>query len=430
MQIEFPYGHGVQTLTVADRDIQAVLRPAFDPAASRGDAQALVEAALDAPIGSAKLEQLAQGKRNVVLIASDHTRPVPNKLLLPAMLRRIRRGSPDADITILVATGCHRATTRQELEAMFGREICAKERIVVHDCDDEDNLVTLGILPSGGTCRINRIAAEAELLVSSGFIEPHFFAGFSGGRKSILPGVAARETVVYNHNAAFIDSPFSTTGNLKNNPIHTDMAWAAEKARLAFILNVVIDPQHAVLAAFAGDPVKAHAEGCAFSRRMSAVQASPADIAVVSNGGYPLDQNIYQAVKGMSAAEAAVKQGGVIVMLAESGDGVGGEYFFRQSAQDGDYPQALARYLSRDKEKTEPDQWQTQIFLRVRHKAKIIYVSSAPDEIVRKLGMIPAKDAQEAYATARRMTGEDARVNLIPDGVSVIVEKDGGARRE
>ena len=423
MQIDFPYGHGVQTLTIPEKDVQAVLRPAFDPDAPREDAQALVEAALDAPIGSERLETLCKGKKNIVLIASDHTRPVPNKLLLPAMLRRIRSGSPDASVTILVATGCHRATTAGELEAMFGEEICERERIAVHDCDDEENLVTLGVLPSGGVCRINRLAAEADLLVSSGFIEPHFFAGFSGGRKSILPGIAARETVVYNHNAAFIDSPYSTTGNLTNNPIHTDMAWAAEKARLAFILNVVIDPRHEVLAAFAGDPSKAHAEGCAFSRRMSAVKAEPATIAVVSNGGYPLDQNIYQAVKGMSAAEAAVKPGGVIVMLAESRDGVGGDFFFRQSMEDGDYPQALAKYLSRAPEKTEPDQWQTQIFLRVRQKARILYVSAAPEETVRALGMIPAKDVQTAYAMAREMAGKEAKVNLIPDGVSVIVEK-------
>lgn len=422
MKIDFPYGHGVQTLEIPDSEVQAVLRPAFDPDAPQPDAQALVEAALDAPIGSERLEDLSRGKKNIVLIASDHTRPVPNKLLLPAMLRRIRLGNPEARITILVATGCHRPTTAQELADMYGTQICENEKIVVHDCDDEENLVTLGVLPSGGVCRINRLAAQADLLVSSGFIEPHFFAGFSGGRKSILPGVAARETVVYNHNAQFIASPHSVTGNLAGNPIHADMAWAAEKAGLRFILNVVIDPKHAVLAAFAGDPVQAHAQGCAFSRRMSAVQAVPAEIAVVSNGGYPLDQNIYQAVKGMSAAEAAVKEGGVIVMLAESADGVGGEFFFRQSVSDGDYPQALEKYLAREKDKTEPDQWQTQIFLRVRHKARIVYVSGAPEETVRAFGMIPAKDVREGYALARRMTGEGAKVNLIPDGVSVIVE--------
>ncbi|MBQ1504889.1 MAG: nickel-dependent lactate racemase [Oscillospiraceae bacterium] len=423
MVMEFPYGHGVQRLTLDEREVQGILRPSFPQDGKARDARAIVEAALDAPIGSKKLEELAQGKRKIVLIASDHTRPVPNKVLLPAMLRRIRLGNPDAEITILVATGCHRATSRAELEAMFGKEICETEKIVVHDCDDEENLITLGTLPSGGVCRINRLAAEADLLVSSGFIEPHFFAGFSGGRKSILPGIAARETVVYNHNAAFIDSPYAKTGNLADNPIHADMCWAAEKARLAFILNVVIDPKHAVLAAFAGDREKAHAAGCALSRALCAAQAVAAEIAVVSNGGYPLDQNIYQAVKGMSAAEAAVKEGGVIVMLAESSDGVGGEYFFRQSAQDGDYPQALQKYLARVREKTEPDQWQTQIFLRVRHKAKIIYVSSVPDETVRALGMIPASSVQEAYATAREIAGENAKVNLIPDGVNVIIEE-------
>lgn len=420
MTVSFPYGRTAQQLTLPDEQVQAVLAPA--PFSEGGCAQALVDKALDHPIGSPRLESLARGKEKIVLIASDHTRPVPNRILLPAMLRRIRMGNPNAQICILVATGCHRATTQQELISMFGAEICRQERIVVHDCDDEENLIDLGRLPSGGRCRVNRLAVQADLLLAAGFIEPHFFAGFSGGRKSVLPGIAARETVVSNHCAEFIDSPYAQTGSLQHNPIHEDMLWAAQRAGLAFILNVVVNPAHKVTAAFAGDMQQAHLEGCAFCEKLSTVYAEPADIVVVSNGGYPLDQNIYQAVKGMCTAQAAVKPGGVIVMLAQACDGVGGEYFFRQASSGLGYQQALMQYLRLPREKTEPDQWQTQIFLRVLQKARVIFVSSAPEETVRALGMIPAENLETAYSLARSMCGADATVNLIPDGVSVIVK--------
>ena len=420
MTVSFPYGHTTQKLMLSDGCVQAVLAPV--PSSVSGSAQALVEQALDHPFGSPCLESLAQGREKIVLIASDHTRPVPNRVLLPAMLRRIRAGNPDAQICILVATGCHRATTQQELISMFGAQICRQEHIVVHNCDDEENLVDLGCLPSGGRCRVNRLAAQADLLVAAGFIEPHFFAGFSGGRKSILPGIAARETVVYNHCAEFIDSPYARTGVLQHNPIHEDMLWAARRAGLTFILNVVVDPAHEITAAFAGEPEQTHLHGCAFCEKISTVYAKPADIVVVSNGGYPLDQNIYQAVKGMCTAEAAVKPGGVIIMLAQACDGVGGDYFFRQASAGLGYAQALAKYLRLPREKTEPDQWQTQIFLRVLHKARVILVSSAPEETVRALGMIPAANLETAYSLACSICGAGATVNLIPDGVSVIVK--------
>ncbi len=421
MTISFPYGHTAQSLTIPDAQVQAILAPSRAPDAAQS-AKLLVEQALDHPIGSLRLEELARDRKTVVLIASDHTRPVPNQILLPAMLRRIRAGNPDAQVSILVATGCHRATTQQELISMFGAEICSREDIVIHDCDDEENLVDLGTLPSGGRCRINRLAAQADLLVAAGFIEPHFFAGFSGGRKSVLPGIAARETVVYNHCAQFIDSPYAKAGILPNNPIHEDMLWAAKQAGLAFILNVVVNPAQEITAAFAGDAEKAHHSGCDFCEKTCTVYAQPSDIVVVSNGGYPLDQNIYQAVKGMSTAEAAVKPGGVILMLAQCGDGIGGENFFRQASAGLGYEQALAQYLTRRREETEPDQWQTQIFLRVLQKAKVIFVSSVSEQTVRALGMMPAENLETAYRIACSLCGTDATVNLIPDGVGVIVK--------
>ena len=419
VSFRLPYGHGQLPAVIDSGRLKAVLRSAL-PETPADRAENLVEAALGFPIGSPTLKELAKGKQNVVIIISDHTRPVPSRVILPPMLRMIRDVSPDALVTLLVATGCHRGTTDEELRAKLGDELFSRERVVIHNCDDEANLVTLGILPSGQTLRINRIAAEADLLLAEGFIEPHFFAGFSGGPKSVLPGIAARETVVGNHCAEFIDSPYARTGVLENNPIHRDMEWAAVKAGLRFIVNVILNPEKQVVAAFAGDPIQAHFAGCRMLKKLCRVCAEAADIVITTNGGYPLDQNIYQSVKGMTAAETVVKQGGVIIMLASASDGCGGAEFYRQITETEPETQ-LAVFRSRSRGETQPDQWQTQIFLRVLSKARIIYISDCPDETVRALRMYPAHDVAEALALAERLLGKtDAFVTVIPDGVSVI----------
>ncbi|MBR4767375.1 MAG: nickel-dependent lactate racemase, partial [Lachnospiraceae bacterium] len=281
----------------------------------------------------------------------------------------------------------------------------------------------LGELPSGGNLYVNRIAADADLLIAEGFIEPHFFAGFSGGRKSVLPGVAGRETVMYNHNAGFIASPYARTGNLKQNPIHEDMLFAARAAHLAFIVNVVIDDAHEPVFAVAGDVNEAHLAGCRFLLSKCEIEAGTADIVVTTNGGYPLDQNIYQSVKGMTAAEAAVKEGGVIIMLSEAIDGHGGKSFYDTFRNEHDLCRLERSFLDRKPEETIVDQWQSQIFVRVLKKASVIFVSSCDDALVRDMHMIPAKDPEEALEKAKAIVRkEDYRVTVIYDGVSVIVK--------
>ena len=317
-KIELPYGKETVTVEIEDGHLAGVLRSGIHGYRASKGAVELVRESIEHPIGSPRLRELAAGKRRITVIASDHTRPVPSRVIMPLMLEEIRAGNPSAEITILVATGLHRTTTREELVGKFGEEIVSKERIVVHDCDDATNLVSLGRLPSGGNLSVNRLAVEADLLVSEGFIEPHFFAGFSGGRKIVLPGIASRETVMYNHNAGFIASPNARTGVLEGNPIHTDMLFAARAAKLAFVVNVVIDAAHEPIFSVAGDCEAAHAEGRKFLASKCQVDAIPADIAISTNGGYPLDQNIYQSVKGMTAAEATVRPGGVIVMFAKA----------------------------------------------------------------------------------------------------------------
>ncbi len=421
-KVLFPYGKEKIEYEFGG-ELSALLEPKINEYRPEAEGAELVRRAMDAPIASPRLSELSKGKKKIVIIASDHTRPVPSKLIIPAMLAEIREGSPDAEITILIATGCHRGTTKDELIAKFGEDIVKGEKIYIHDCDERDMLVDIGALPSGGRCEINRLAYEADLLVSEGFIEPHFFAGFSGGRKSVLPGVAGRRTVLANHCSEFIDHPRARTGILEGNPIHEDMLWAAKTAKLAYAVNVVLNSEKKVIYAVAGDCEAAHKKGTDLLLSLCGADAVESDIVITTNGGYPLDQNMYQAVKGMTAAEATVRRGGVIIMLAESGDGTGGDHFYHQLADEPDISKTMAQFLSRGRDETVPDQWQTQILLRILGRASVIYVSEMPDDVVKKMHMIPAHSLGEAIEKAKQIVGDSARIAAIPDGVSVMVVK-------
>lgn len=378
----------------------------------------LVEEALASPMATPSLSALAVGKQSAVIIISDHTRPVPSRVILPPMLRELRRGNPGLNITLLVATGCHRETSAQELREKLGNEIFTREKIRVHNCDDAD-MVTLGTLPSGIPLRINSLAARADLLISEGFVEPHFFAGFSGGRKSILPGICARETVMSNHCAAFIDSPYARNGNLYQNPIHNDMVAAAKMAKLAFVVNVVLDEKKQVIAAASGDPEQVHTHLCNAVTKMCGVHLSQkADVVITSNGGAPLDQNIYQVVKSLATAETAAKPGGTIIVCAECADGVGGEQFFcamRDCVSPADLLTHIRQVAPAD---TVPDQWQYQILCRILQHNRVIFVTHPElEETVNAMKMIYSPSLNQAI----QMAGTEGHVLVIPDGVSTIV---------
>ncbi len=420
---DLPFGKEKMPLFIEDTTPVNVLLSNISDYKESRDGLDIVREAMNNPIGTKKLSELSCGKKKICLIASDHTRPVPSKSIVPLMLEEIRRGNPEAQITILIATGLHRSTTKDELVYKFGEKIVNEENIVIHDCDEEDNLVYIGDLPSGGRFILNKIAAEADLLVAEGFIEPHFFAGFSGGRKSVLPGVCARETVMYNHNSAFIDSKFARTGILENNPIHKDMLYAAKAAKLAYIVNVVIDAEHKPIYAVAGDVEEAHKRGVEFLSSKCRVKAKNADIVISTNGGYPLDQNIYQSIKGMTAAEATVNEGGVIIMVSKANDGHGGITLYNTIKDSESIEKLMEKLLATPALETLVDQWQTQILARIMLKATIIYVSCAEDDIILDMKMIPAKTVNEALEKAKYILGkENPSITVIPDGISVIVE--------
>ena len=424
-EVKFPYGRETLTLNIPDDRYAGTLVSRMHDYVAPKRPEELVKDAMADPIGTPRLSVMAEGRKKVVLIASDHTRPVPSKCIVPQMLAEIREGNPDADITILISTGCHRETTREELVNKFGPEIVANEKIVIHDCDDAANLVCLGRLPSGGELIINRLAAEADLLVAEGFIEPHFFAGFSGGRKSILPGIASRKTVIYNHNGQFIDSPRARTGIVDGNPIHNDMLYAARAARLAYVVNVVINADKQAIFAVAGDVDLAHRVGREFLASQCQVPVTPSDIVITTNGGYPLDQNIYQAVKGMTAAEATVREGGVIIMLARSNDGHGGRVFYETFRDEKNLQRMMKKFIETPPDETIIDQWESQIFARILMRATVVYVSDAPDDMVTDMHMIPAHSLEEALRKADEVLAARGVVNgsvlAIPDGVSVMV---------
>ncbi|AOR74246.1 Uncharacterized protein LACFE_CDS0782 [Limosilactobacillus fermentum] len=383
----------------------------------------LVEQSLDNPIGSPSLEELATGKKNIVIISSDHTRPVPSHIITPILLRRLRSVAPEARIRILVATGFHRPSTHAELVAKYGEEIVANEEIVMHKSKVDEDMVKIGKLPSGGDLIINKVAEEADLLISEGFIESHFFAGFSGGRKSVLPGISSYKTIMANHSGEFINDKHSRTGNLHHNMVHHDMVYAARKAGLQFILNVVLDEDKHIIGSFAGDLEAAHKQGTDFVGELAGVKAIKSDIAITTNGGYPLDQNIYQAVKGMTAAEATNKQNGTIIIVAGCRDGHGGDGFYHNIADVADPQEFLDKAINTPRLETVPDQWTSQILARILVNHHVIVVSDLVEpSLITNMHMELATSIDDALASAFNREGPAAQVTVIPDGLGVIVK--------
>ena len=418
---KLPYYKGYIDLNIPDDEVAGVLVSKTESYVPKLSEEELVREALNNPIASMPLCDLAISKKHIVIISSDHTRPVPSHITMPILLEEIRKKNPNVKITILIATGMHRPTTHEELVNKYGLKIVDEEEIIIHNAYNDEEMTFKGILPSGGELWVNKLVDEADLLISEGFIEPHFFAGFSGGRKSVLPGIASKKTVLWNHNAKFIASKYARAGNLKENPIHQDMLFAAKQVKLAFILNVVINGEKKIIKAFAGDLEEAHKHGCELVKEIAQVKPIYSQIVITTNGGYPLDQNIYQTVKGMTAGEACVEKGGVIIICSSCAEGTGGDFFYKLLA---DAPSAEVAYQNLndvDPSKTEFDQWEAQILARILCKAHVIIVTDKCDpKIITSMHIDHAYTIDEALAKARKIVGENKKVTIIPDGISVI----------
>ena len=388
---------------------------------SKATQEEVVLNALTNPLGSLPLCELAKGKNRVTLVTSDHTRNMPSRITLPLLLQEIRKGNPSAEITILIGTGLHRATTKEEQRAMFGDQIVDEEKIEVNNAFNEADFENLCTLPSGSSCYVNKKALHADLLITEGFIEPHFFAGFSGGRKSILPGVCSAKTINENHSYKAIAHPKAAAGVLEENPIHEDMLAAAKAANVGFILNVTLGSDKKISGAFAGDLEKAHKAGVEFLTEELQCQGVIGDIVVTSNSGYPLDQNLYQSPKAVATAEKCAGENGVIVIFASCADGIGGDYF--EEVMKWGSPSEIEKRLALiPPDQTIPEMWCAQIYARILKKHQVILVSDFLDKkTVESINLIHAKTGEEAMEKAFKIKGKQAEVVVIPDGVCTLI---------
>ena len=411
------YGKGTVTFSIPDENLQQVIEPRAIPGLDT--AQTVIKA-LQNPIGSPTLAELTKNKKKILIISSDNTRPVPSKQSIPAIISQFAREESAYEITILIATGLHRPMTDEEIRERFGEELMRKHRIVNHVATDKSSLVNLGKMSTGNTLWVNRLVPESELVIAEGFIEPHFFAGFSGGRKSLLPGVAGAETIMFNHRPENIASQYAVTGVLAHNPIHEECEQAARMAGLDFIMNVALNRDKQVIAVFAGDPVQAHRAGCEFVLDSGRVPVRPADIVITSNNGYPLDRNIYQTVKGMDAASHAVRPGGVIILAAECFDKNGNNDFEKLIFSCSSVKE-LEETMSAGA--SEPDKWQVQIFARIVSRYTVILLSeNVGAETAEKMFLRQANTPEQALAQALAIAGPDAKINVIPEGPVVMPE--------
>ncbi|MFQ1020812.1 nickel-dependent lactate racemase [Tardisphaera saccharovorans] len=361
------------------------------------------------------LEELVGGTERISVLVTDKTRATPNAPILTALIDAIGQGH---GITIVVSNGLHRPAGEEELRKLVGDEIYERYEVVNHNSDDEDTAY-VGKTSRGTDFYLNRSVAVSDLIIGTGLIEPHFFAGYSGGRKLLLPGAASTRTVYQNHDYKKIADPRSDYGYLEGNPIHEDMVEAAKMVKtFRFIVNVLLDEQRRVIAAFSGDPYQAHVLGAKKYDSFGRVTVPfKADVTVVTNGGAPLDLNLYQAVKGMTTAARVTKRGGAIVILSRCREGIGHESFRELAA----YSKNPSKILDRIRQE-EPirDQWQVQKLEQVLLKSKVVVVSEGVKEKdVEELNMIPASSFDEALEIALRLAGGD-KIVAIPGGPYVI----------
>ncbi|MDR0469077.1 MAG: nickel-dependent lactate racemase [Peptococcaceae bacterium] len=414
--VQILYGKSTLKLQIPDGNPLRIL--ASEGLSSSDAPDRILRRALSNPIGSLGLDDLTKDVRKILIITNDNTRPMPSKVTIPAMIDSFHSPADQYEITILIATGLHRPMTDEEMLEQFGSDLCGRYKIVNHIARDKDSLTSFGKLQSGNELYLNKLVAESDLVIAEGFIESHFFAGFSGGRKSILPGVAGESSILANHKPENIASPMSRQSNLTDNPIHDECLEAARLSGLAFILNVALDKEKQIIAAFAGDPVEAHLAGCRFVKDTMSVDAQPADISITSNNGYPLDRNLYQVVKGIDTASAVTKERGVIIAVARCADGVGHERF-RDLILSCASITELCEKMSASP--SEIDKWQAQVLAKALTRHKIILVSEGIDrKLAERMFFIYADMIGEALDLALAEVGLDASINVLPEGPVII----------
>ena len=418
MEIKLAYGRrGLPIMLPQNVD---VIKPRF--VAGLQDEKNALQGALRNPIESPALAELVKPGNSVVIVHTDITRATPNDRILPVIIEELGlAGVRTEDITLLNGLGTHRPQTDAELRALLGDEIVENYSCLQHDCHDDENLVSLGQTQVGHPLRINKHYLEADVRILTGFIEPHFFAGFSGGPKAILPSLAGTESVFTNHSVRMIANANATWGITKGNPIWEEMREVALRTEPTFLLNVALNTDRQITGIFAGDMLAAHAQGCEFVKENAMVEvAQPYDVVITTNSGYPLDQNLYQSVKGMSAASQIVREGGAIIVAAACEDGLPDHGLYASLLTEAGSPQGILELVSKPGFSAQ-DQWQVQIQAQIQLRAEVfVYSDGLTDEQIKGALFTPCRDIEGTVVQLREKFGLGTRICVMPEGPQTI----------
>jgi len=412
MKVELAYGQGHLSVEFPD-DRSTVIAPTHTPGLP--DERAAVIRALENPIAAQPLRAQIKPTDRVCIVFTDITRATPNHRLIPWLLAHLAE-VPRENITLLNSLGTHRPNTKAELEKMLTPEVVANYRVLNHEPDDPDAHVQFGVTRAGEPALINKHLATADVRIVTGFIEPHFFAGFSGGPKGIMPGVAYLHTVMSNHGERNIGDPQAAFGITEGNPIWEEMRDIALRVGPSFLLNVSLNESRQITGVFTGDLVAAHKTGIEFVRQ-AAMQpvAQPFDVVVTTNSGYPLDMNLYQGVKGMSAGARIVRPGGTLILAAECREGVPANSPLDKLLRSAGSPEEVLAMLATPGF-VRPEQWQAQIQALIQRRARVLVHSSLPDDIIRAAHLEPCPDIAAAVNAELARRGPGARVAVLPQG--------------
>lgn len=417
MRVKLAYGKEGLWVDLPDRNV-TVVEPKHVPGLP--DELAAVRAALRSPLGARPLRDLVKPQDTVAIVFSDITRPQPRDRMLKVLLEEIA-AVPSSQIVLINGLGTHRPNTEDELVGMLGRDIVANYRVVQHDAWDKGGMVCLGNTTSGHEVWVNGDYMRASVKILTGFIEPHFFAGFSGGPKAVLPAIVNQQAVLGNHDTAMISDPRATWGITEGNPIWEEMREVALMTCPAFLLNVTLNRDKQITGVFAGDMLQSHAEGTRFATSTAMVAVpEPFDVVIASNSGYPLDLNLYQAVKGMSAAAKAVKPGGAIIIAAECWDGVPEHGEYGKLLQMASSPEQLLAVIQAFRSVLQ-DQWQVQIQAQVQMQADVFIRSTYLSESTLRKAMLNAcTSVERTLSELLEKYGSDATICVMPEGPMTI----------
>ena len=418
MKVKLAYGKTGLVIDVPE-DRATVVQPQYLPGLP--DQYGAIRTAIRDPVGGASpLRRLAEPSDIVAISVCDITRPMPTSTILPVVLEELAR-VPDENIVIIVATGTHRPNSHDELRDMLGAQVVERFTVVNHDAFDPSGGAHMGKTPGGIPILLNQLWADADVRVTLGFVEPHFFAGFSGGPKMVAPGLAAFQTTMTLHNAEMIGHPNATWGVTVGNPIHDAIRQIAAQTGVDFSVEVTLNRDHQITSVYAGDPETAHRAASRFAKSVAMQQVEePFDVVVTTNSGYPLDMNLYQSVKGMSAAAQVIKHGGTIICAAECSDGVPEHGQYSKLLRSRNSPRELLDMIHAPGHNVH-DQWQVQIQAQIQQKANVkVKTGFLSDDEIREAHLEPVNDVERAMYDALNAAGPDARLCVIPEGPQTI----------